>query len=84
MQTWNLNNKIQSYQSSSRPLKNWAERANFLFLNDRGLCCEFILCWFSCSCVSPLAFAAPCRDTTARTYFTGTSAAIRFRMRTRL
>jgi hypothetical protein len=73
-----------SHLIPSRLLKNWVEGANFLFLDDRFLCCEFISYRFSCSCASQLAFAAPWRDTTAQTYRAGNAAAIRFRMHTKL
>src|ERR1700676_5642115 len=75
---------IVNAEETSRPLKNWVERANCLFLDDRF----FVLCvYFGLVFVLlrvPVGLCSASRDTTARTYCAGNAAAIRFRMRTRL
>ena len=78
--SWHIIARVHCGKPTNRLLKNWVGRADFLLLDAEYLCCKFI----SCSCVSRLAFAAPCRDTTARTYRAGNAAAIRFLMRTKL
>jgi len=73
-----------SKQSFSRLLKNRAGRAISSFGVSHSGAFECLSRDFSCYRAPERSVSAPFRDTTARTYYVGTTLRIRFRMRTRL